>query len=88
MTDAQEKMLIDLDRKVDSIIETLAGNNLGAKGLSHNVHDLNNRFIIHAEDNVRNFNNLYKFKNIAIGALTIIGAVWTVAAAYIIKNLL
>jgi hypothetical protein len=88
MTDAQEKMLIDLDKKVDSIIETLGGNKLGTKGLSNELVDLHNEFHLHVEDNRKNFTNLYKYKNKLTGALTIIGIIWSVCTAYIIKLLI
>lgn len=87
MTDLQEKMLKDLDRKVDSIIETLGGNNLGTKGLSKELLDLHTEFHAHVEDNRKHFANLYNYKNKLAGALTIIGVIWTVFAAYIIKHL-
>lgn len=87
MTDLQEKMLKDLDRKVDSIIETLGGNNLGTKGLSKELVDLHSEFHAHVEDNRKHFTNLYNYKSKLTGALTIIGLLWSAFAVYIINHL-
>ena len=88
MTDSQEKMLRDLDKKVDSIIETLGGNNLGTKGLGNEFKDFNHQFYLHVEDNRKHFGKLYKYKNYATGALAIISVIWTACTAVIIKLLI
>jgi hypothetical protein len=88
MTEAQEKMLKDLDKKVDNIIDTLGGNKLGTKGLATDFHELHDEFNQHVRDNEKHFANLYKYKNYATGALSIVGVIWSLVTAYIIKLLI